>query len=206
MPPYDLHQMCPNHIRGVHHGVTFTASLLRILRSDPQRGNSEGRFHGRDTLDGLSRQVIAGRPDGELTALPELKAGDFHALQPDGVFARAQRQIVGDAHRRQHVAQLSGKLFSNTGDAAQQRRVRAAIHHADQSQTHFNSQRLHFEQSVQVVPDRRLRLGRGHLLCRGANFLAHPPAHPAHAATHHQERKLGHSGQYCQKQQNARGQ
>ena len=53
------------------------------------------------TLPGRNRQFAA---------LRQLVARDLDALQRNHVFAAAQRQIVGDAHRRQQVAEVAAPV------------------------------------------------------------------------------------------------
>ncbi len=66
----------------------------------------------------------SGNGDRQFAALRQLEAGDFNAFEADGVFARAQSQIVGHAHGGNDEPQFGGQLFANAADAAQQRRIR----------------------------------------------------------------------------------
>ena len=56
-----------------------------------------GSFVGRPSGGGS----VAVSGDGQFAALRQLEAGDFDALEADRIFARAQAQIVGHAHRRE---------------------------------------------------------------------------------------------------------
>ena len=87
----------------------------------------------------------------QFAALRQFVARDLDALQRDHVLAAAQREIVGDAHRRQQVAEVAGQLPADGGDAAQQRRVLRAFHQPDQTQAHFDRQRLDAQQRFHIV-------------------------------------------------------
>ena len=54
----------------------------------------------------------------KLAILHEFEARDFSALEQYYVFASLQLKVVGNAHGRNHVSQISGDLTPDARDAA----------------------------------------------------------------------------------------
>src|SRR5262245_6126852 len=102
--------MCADDVRGVYNRIACGAGVLGLLRPDPQRGNSEGRLQSGDAFDRLHTGGAVGGPDRELATLLELKTSQLDSFETDGIFARPEREVIGDAHCRQHVAELTRQL------------------------------------------------------------------------------------------------
>ena len=125
--------------------------------------------------------------NGQFAAGRQFVAADLRAFEQNHVFVRFQRDVVDDAHGAKKESHVAGQLPANARDTFQERRLLSAAHELDQTQTHFDGQRLHLQQSIDVL------FGCGGfqngfaLFGRSLLFL-HVPGGRAQTRTHHEER------------------
>ena len=159
MTPDQLRQMCAQNADRVDHRVSLGARALSAVSGAIHMAGipNAGSLRRRTPSSGCGAAPAGRRMNRQLAILHQLEARDLRALQQHHVFAGFELQIVGDANRRHHVAEVRRHLPPDAGDPAQQRRVLPALDQLHQSQSHFDRQRFHFEQRFEIVLGRRRR-------------------------------------------------
>ena len=171
--PDHFSQMRAQNADRIDHGISGVARFLHAVRRNPHGRNSEGRLARRNAFQLLG--FVVGM-DGQFAILQQLEARDLGAFERNHVFPRLERQIVGDADRRQDIAELGRQLPADAGDPLEQRRILSAFDQLHQSQSDFDRQRFHAKQRFEIFACGRCRRRLGAVLVRG-RFLPHAPAH-----------------------------
>src|SRR5258708_29879123 len=89
----------------IHNRVDGFASAFNIFRRDPQGGNPEGRLMSWYSVDHFRLLVGA---DSQLATMYQFKACQLDAFDRNHVFTGLQRQVIGDTHGREDIAEFTG--------------------------------------------------------------------------------------------------
>ena len=176
--------MSSDDVGRVDDGVTHHAGFVDLVGSDPDSRQPKRRLVGRRAVELALR---LSRVDRQLGIRLQLEAGDFGALEQHDVLPRLEGEVIGDANRWQHEAQLGRQLPPHAGNALQQRPPLGRVDQSDKAQADFNRDRFHPQQPVDVLRLARQRR-RLRLRFRQSRPVPHVPTQPAHAKPQQQKR------------------
>ena len=161
---HDFHEVRNEYAVGIDGGIARSVGPLFLRGRDPQRGQPEGRFGGRDSFEFLGHRAGF---HGQEVVEEKLALGDFVAAEPDRVGVRRELEIIFDSDGWDDEAEAGGHLLAQGRDTREQVAFHIRVNDGDELVADFDGHPVDAQGLFRgILRDLLLLLGLGldHLL------------------------------------------